>query len=109
MITKPFVAYLETLMLASPYMAADDRRIAGKCDLHFNRCMERLRTIPDERFNQEVSKVMTSWFQRFPPAAANRRTRTSTGHAGGDEPLIFNAATGLPIPAAAFGQSSDDE
>ena len=75
---------------------------------HFRRearCMDRFKTISDEKFDEAVSKVLNARFKRFPPPSASRRARRSIV---GDEPVIFAADGGHAMQAAAFGAEGSD-
>ena len=68
-------------------------------------CMDRFKTISDEKFDEAVSKVLNAWFKRFPPPPASRRVRQSIV---GDEPVMFAADGSQAMQAAAFGAEGSD-
>ena len=81
--------------------------VSGKADAHFNRCMDRFKTVSDDQFHSQVSNVLTLWYQRFPPPSASRRGRAK----GNDEgpAIMFSASDGHVVSVSAFGAASDED
>ena len=95
------------MMVSLVYLQGNDPRLAGKADAHFNMCMDRFKTIYDNMFYSQVSTVLTSWNQRFPPSSASQRAR---GSKADDEDIqMFSASDGRIVSVSIFGMPSSGE
>jgi hypothetical protein len=106
--SRNLLAYLETLVLFSPYYRADDGRMAGKMETFYHQAIDRHKDFQDRQLYQYITRKLTAWCKLYHPKQPSVESADNED-IDGDEGDIVNVPAGEAVHSQSFTMSGDEE